>query len=216
MVTNCCGEPMLNYLWGFMIIIGVIYGAFTGNIQAVADGAINSAKDAVTLCITMLGVMSLWTGLMEIAEKSGLIKTCTEKISPVMRWLFPYVPPQHDAMKHMTTNVIANILGLGWAATPAGLRAMNSLAQLNDYDKTASNAMCTFLVINVSSLQLIPVNIIAYRSQYGSTNPTAVVAPAIIATLVSTIVAVIFCRIMLRRDYSGKKKTRMSESGVRR
>lgn len=207
---------MLNYLWGFMIIIGVIYGAFTGNIQAVADGAINSAKDAVTLCITMLGVMSLWTGLMEIAEKSGLIKTCTEKISPVMRWLFPYVPPQHDAMKHMTTNVIANILGLGWAATPAGLRAMNSLAQLNDSDKTASNAMCTFLVINVSSLQLIPVNIIAYRSQYGSTNPTAVVAPAIIATLVSTIVAVIFCRIMLRRDYYGKKKTRMSESGVRR
>ena len=215
MVTNCRGEPMLNYLWGFMIIIGVIYGAFTGNIQAVADGAINSAKDAVTLCITMLGVMSLWTGLMEIAEKSGLIKTCTEKISPVMRWLFPYVPPQHDAMKHMTTNVIANILGLGWAATPAGLRAMNSLAQLNDSDKTASNAMCTFLVINVSSLQLIPVNIIAYRSQYGSTNPTAVVAPAIIATLVSTIVAVIFCRIMLRRDYSAKK-TRMSESGVRR
>ena len=206
---------MLNYLWGFMIIIGVIYGAFTGNIQAVADGAINSAKDAVTLCITMLGVMSLWTGLMEIAKKSGLIKTCTEKISPVMRWLFPYVPPQHDAMKHMTTNVIANILGLGWAATPAGLRAMNSLAQLNDSDKTASNAMCTFLVINVSSLQLIPVNIIAYRSQYGSTNPTAVVAPAIIATLVSTIVAVIFCRIMLRRDYSAKK-TRMSESGVRR
>lgn len=205
---------MLNYLWGFMIIIGVIYGAFTGNIQAVADGAINSAKDAVTLCITMLGVMSLWTGLMEIAEKSGLIKTCTEKISPVMRWLFPYVPPQHDAMKHMTTNVIANILGLGWAATPAGLRAMNSLAQLNDSDKTASNAMCTFLVINVSSLQLIPVNIIAYRSQYGSTNPTAVVAPAIIATLVSTIVAVIFCRIMLRRDYSAKK-TRRSESGVR-
>lgn len=162
----------------------------------------------------MLGVMSLWTGLMEIAEKSGLIKTCTEKISPVMRWLFPYVPPQHDAMKHMTTNVIANILGLGWAATPAGLRAMNSLALLNDYDKTASNAMCTFLVINVSSLQLIPVNIIAYRSQYGSTNPTAVVAPAIIATLVSTIVAVIFCRIMLRRDYSAKK-TRRSESGVR-
>ena len=206
---------MLNYLWGFMIIIGGIYGAFTGNIQAVADGAINSAKDAVTLCITMLGVMSLWTGLMEIAEKSGLIKTCTEKISPVMRWLFPYVPPQHDAMKHMTTNVIANILGLGWAATPAGLRAMNSLAQLNDSDKTASNAMCTFLVINVSSLQLIPVNIIAYRSQYGSTNPTAVVAPAIIATLVSTIVAVIFCRIMLRRDYSAKK-TRMSEIGVRR
>lgn len=107
---------MLNYLWGFMIIIGVIYGAFTGNVQAVADGAIECAKDAITLCITMLGVMSLWTGLMEIAEKSGLIMTCTKKIRPVMHWMFPNVPCEHESMKHMTTNVIANILGLGWAA----------------------------------------------------------------------------------------------------
>ena len=160
---------MLNYLWGFMIIIGVIYGAFTGNVQAVADGAIECAKDAITLCITMLGVMSLWTGLMEIAEKSGLIMTCTKKIRPVMHWMFPDVPCEHESMKHMTTNVIANILGL---------------------------------VINVSSLQLIPVNIIAYRSMYGSSNPTSIVAPAILATTVSTLVAVIFCRIMY---LSGRK-----------
>ena len=175
---------MLNYLWGFMIIIGVIYGAFTGNVQAVADGAIECAKDAITLCITMLGVMSLWTGLMEIAEKSGLIMTCTKKIRPVMHWMFPDVPCEHESMKHMTTNVIANILGLGWAATPAGLRAMESLAELNGGSKKASDTMCAFLVINVSSLQLIPVNIIAYRSMYGSSNPTSIVAPAILATTV--------------------------------
>ena len=188
---------MLNYLWGFMIIIGVIYGAFTGNVQAVADGAIECAKDAITLCITMLGVMSLWTGLMEIAEKSGLIMTCTKKIRPVMHWMFPDVPCEHESMKHMTTNVIANILGLGWAATPAGLRAMESLAELNGCSKKASDTMCAFLVINVSSLQLI-----AYRSMYGSSNPTSIVAPAILATTVSTLVAVIFCRIMY---LSGRK-----------
>ena len=199
---------MLNYLWGFMIIIGVIYGAFTGNVQAVADGAIECAKDAITLCITMLGVMSLWTGLMEIAEKSGLIMTCTKKIRPVMHWMFPDVPCEHESMKHMTTNVIANILGLGWAATPAGLRAMESLAELNGCSKKASDTMCAFLVINVSSLQLIPVNIIAYRSMYGSSNPTSIVAPSILATTVSTLVAVIFCRIMTFRQETFRRKRR--------
>lgn len=218
---------MLNYLWGFMIIIGVLFGAFTGNIQAVADGALDSAKEAVTLCITMLGVMSLWTGLMEIANKSGLITSCTRKIAPFMHWLFPNVPKDHDAMRHMTMNVIANILGLGWAATPAGLKAMKSLEELEEERRqtagdgsqspaargplhvrpekrlklhpavprgTASNEMCTFLVLNISSLQLIPVNMIAYRSQYGSVNPTGIVGAGIVATFVSTVVAIIFCK----------------------
>ena len=191
---------MLNYLWGFMIIIGVIYGAFTGNVQAVADGAIECAKDAITLCITMLGVMSLWTGLMEIAEKSGLIMTCTKKIRPVMHWMFPDVPCEHESMKHMTTNVIANILGLGWAATPAGIKAMKEMAVLNENKNIASCDMCTFLVINISSIQLIPVNIIAYRSQYKSPDPTAILFPSIIATTISTLAAVIFCRVMTRSD----------------
>ena len=191
---------MLNYLWGFMIIIGVIYGAFTGNVQAVADGAIECAKDAITLCITMLGVMSLWTGLMEIAEKSGLIMTCTKKIRPVMHWMFPDVPCEHESMKHMTTNVIANILGLGWAATPAGLRAMESLAELNGGSKKASDTMCAFLVINISSLQLIPVNIIAYRSQNGSVNPTAVVLPGLIATIISTVAGIIYCKLKYTKN----------------
>jgi len=182
-----------------MIIIGVVYGALTGNIQAVADGAVESAKDAVALCITMLGVMSLWTGLMQVADKSGLIAACTRGLAPFMRWMFPNVPKDDDAMKHMTTNVISNILGLGWAATPAGLRAMSSLSRLNEGKDTASNEMCTFLVLNVSSLQLIPMNMIAYRSQYGSANPTAILVPAIIATSVSTLTGIIFAKIMSRR-----------------
>lgn len=186
---------MLNYLWGFMIIVGVVYGVFSGNITQVADGAIDSSKEAVTLCVTMLGVMSLWTGLMQIASKSGLIGKCEKLIAPVMKWLFPDVPIGHKAMEYMTTNVIANIFGLGWAATPAGIKAMEELSKLNDMKKEASNAMCTFLVINISSLQLIPVNIIAYRSQYGSVNPTAVVLPGLIATIVSTIAGIIYCKI---------------------
>ena len=189
-------SSMLNYLWAAMIVIGIVYGAFTGNMTAVSDGALDSAKEAVTLCITMLGVMSLWTGLMEIANRSGLIDKCTKAILPLMQWLFPGVPKDHDAMQHITTNVIANFLGLGWAATPAGLRAMKALSELNVENSRASTDMCTFLVINISSIQLIPVNIIAYRSQYGSVNPTAIVAPAILATTVSTLAAIVFCKIM--------------------
>lgn len=183
---------MLNYLWAIMIITGVIYGILSGNITQVADGAIDSSKEAVTLCITMLGVMSLWTGLMQIASKSGLIKKCEKLISPVMRWMFPDVSMEHKAMEYMTTNVIANIFGLGWAATPAGIKAMEELAKLNDMRKEADDAMCAFLVINISSLQLIPVNIIAYRSQYGSVNPTAVVLPGLIATIISTVAGIIY------------------------
>ena len=143
-------SSMLNYLWAAMIVIGIVYGAFTGNMTAVSDGALDSAKEAVTLCITMLGVMSLWTGLMEIANRSGLIDKCTKAILPLMQWLFPGVPKDHDAMQHITTNVIANFLGLGWAATPAGLRAMKALSELNVENSRASTDMCTFLVINIS------------------------------------------------------------------
>lgn len=192
---------MLNYLWGFIIVIGVIYGVFNGTMPDITNGALDSAKDAVALCITMLGVMSLWTGLMEVAKKSGIIAGCTKKISPLMRWLFPDVPQEHEAMEHITTNMIANFLGLGWAATPAGIMAMKALAKLNQEQNgqskvhIATNAMCTFLIINISSIQLIPVNIIAYRSQYGSLNPAGIIVPGIIATTVSTIAAVIFCKI---------------------
>lgn len=195
---------MLNYIWAVLIFIGVVYGALTGHMPDVTNGALDSAKSAVELCITMLGVMSLWTGLMEIATRSGIIETFTRKIMPLMRWLFPDVPAEHEAMSHMSTNMIANFLGLGWAATPAGLLAMKSLAELNTKNsESASNAMCAFLVINISSIQLIPVNIIAYRSQYGSVNPASIIGPAIIATTVSTVAGVIFCRIAQRHKHYG-------------
>ena len=191
---------MLNYLWGYMILIGVVYAALTGNIDSVTSGALDGAKDAVSLCITMLGVMAFWCGLMEIAEKSGLIDKCKCGVAPLISWLFPNVPRQSRAFSYITTNMISNFLGLGWAATPAGIRAMQELSELNGHNSVASCDMCTFLVINISSIQLIPVNIIAYRSQYGSANPTSILFPSIIATTCSTFVAVIFCRFMMKRE----------------
>lgn len=199
---------MLNILWAAMIIMGIVYASFTGNIAAVSDGILASAKEAVSLCITMLGVVSLWSGLMQIALKAGLILKCTNAIMPVMRWLFPRIEPDSEAMQCISANVIANIFGLGWAATPAGLKAMKALAVIEEERgsagytentgnavRSASNEMCTFLVLNISSLQLIPVNMIAYRQQYGSVNPTGIVAPAIAATFISTVIAVIYCKI---------------------
>ena len=191
---------MLNYLWGCMILIGVVYAALTGNIDSVTSGALDGAKDAVSLCITMLGVMAFWCGLMEIAEKSGLIDKCKCGVAPLISWLFPNVPRQSRAFSYITTNMISNFLGLGRAATPAGIRAMQELSELNGHNSVASCDMCTFLVINISSIQLIPVNIIAYRSQYGSANPTSILFPSIIATTCSTFVAVIFCRFMMKRE----------------
>lgn len=188
---------MLNYLWGFMILIGIIYAALTGNLTSVTDAALDSAREAVTLCITMVGVMSFWVGLMRIAENSGIISGAAKKLDPFLRFLFPGIPKGHKANEYISTNMIANIFGLGWAATPAGLKAMEELGKLNHHSKTASKDMCTFLIINISSLQLIPVNMIAYRSQYGSANPTRIVGPAIIATLLSTFAGILFAKLML-------------------
>ncbi len=192
---------MLNLLWACMILIGIIYGAFQGNLGAVTDAAVKSAQEAVTLCLTMAGVMAFWVGLMKIAEKGGLLQSAAGKLRPFLRFLFPDIPKGHPANQAIAVNCIANIFGLGWAATPAGLDAMKEMQTLNtDTPGRASNAMCTFLVLNISSLQLIPVNIIAYRSQYGSVNPTSIVGMAIVATAVSTGVGILFSRIMCLTD----------------
>lgn len=195
---------MLNILWGAMLLIGIVYGAATGRMNQVTDAALSSAKEAVSLCMTMAGIVAMWVGVMEIAKSSGLVERLTGKMQPLLRFLFPGVPGDHRAMEFISANMIANFLGLGWAATPFGLKAMEELAKLEEQRRTvsggtASNAMCTFLILNISSLQLIPVNIIAYRSQYGSVNPTAIVGPGIVATAVSTVVAVVFCKVMERR-----------------
>lgn len=214
---------MLNYIWALMIMIGVIYGALTGNIKAVSNAALDSAGEAVSLCITMIGVMSLWVGLMEIAQTSGLIKKLTNGIQPFISFMFPKIPKGHIAREYISTNIIANILGLGWACTPAGLKAMEALAGLEaergnpayrteehregreaknglkQQERAASKEMCTFLILNISSLQLIPVNMIAYRSQYGSVNPAGIIAPAIVATFISTVAAVVYCKGMEKK-----------------
>ena len=216
---------MLNYLWAGMTLTGILWGALHGQMTAVTDGAIQASKEAVTLCITMLCVMTLWTGVLEIGHRSGLVDQLAGRMGPILTFLFPRLDPDGEARKQISVNMIANILGLGWAATPARLKAMEELKKVEEERRkggaarqkdtpgqedtagqraaarqagTASNEMCTFLIINISSLQLIPMNMIAYRSQYGSVNPTAIVGPALAATFISTVVAVIFCRVMDR------------------
>ncbi|BCJ96907.1 spore maturation protein A [Anaerocolumna cellulosilytica] len=186
---------MLNYLWGFMIVIGIIVGVLNGRIDEVSTVSLNSAKEAITLCITMLGVMSLWTGIMQVAKAAGITDAFTKALNPILRLLFPDIPKEHIVNEYIASNMIANILGLGWAATPMGLKAMGELRKLNQGKDTASCDMCTFLIINISSLQLIPVNIIAYRSQYGSVSPTEILGAALVATAISTIAGVLFSTV---------------------
>lgn len=198
---------MVNFLWAGMIIIGISYGALQGNLAEITNAALDSSKEAVTLCITMMGVMAFWMGLMEIATKAGIIQLATKGIMPIIRFFFPHIPKGHKANQHIATNFIANILGLGWAATPAGLEAMEALGELEEDRRrgtisgvarprgVASNEMCTFLILNISSLQLIPINIIAYRSQYGSVNPAGIVGAGLVATAISTLVAALFCKL---------------------
>lgn len=238
-----------------MIFVGIIYGAINGTMKEITEAALQCAGEAVSLCISMAGIMAFWVGLMEIAEQSGLTRHLTELLSPFITFMFPKIPKGHKARDYISANVIANILGLGWACTPAGLKAMEELAKLeaergnpaylsvsggvkngkavkggketakgygrktaaghgkNDreadmnvsplamddgygkQERIASNEMCTFLILNISSLQLIPVNMIAYRQQYGSINPAGIIGPAIVATFVSTLTAVVYCKV---------------------
>lgn len=195
----------MNYLWGFMILIGIVYAAINGTMPNVTEAAVSSAKEAVTLCITMMGVMSFWVGMMRIAEKAGIIEGATKKLMPILKFLFPDIPKNHPANRHIATNMIANVFGLGWAATPAGLKAMEALQNLEEERNGTKNKgiatkeMCIFLIINISSLQLIPVNVIAYRSQYGSVDAASIIGPGLIATTISTIGAILFCKIISKK-----------------
>lgn len=217
---------MLNYLWGFMILLGLGMGIVTGQVEAVSNASIDSAGEAVNMAVTMLGIMSMWTGLIEVARQAGLMDRMTRALRPVLKFLFPRIPRHHPVQEYLTANILANILGLGWAATPMGLKAMAELAPLEreriaqeiyrkegrqiDPDQVrltkASDEMCTFLVLNISSLQVIPVSIIAYRAQYGSVNPAAVVVPGLVATTASTVAAIIFCRIMCKKGEKNNER----------
>lgn len=196
------GITMLNYLWAAMILIGIIIAAFSGTLNQVSEGIVSSAKEGMDLLILMAGVISMWNGLLYVAEQSGLTKKLTKLMKPFLKYVFPDIPTEHEANDYIAENFIANMLGLSWACTPAGLKAMSALQSLRKeqgFDTlVASDEMCTFLLLNISSLQLIPMNMIAYRSQYGSVNPTAIVGPALLATAITTLVTLCICRCIYR------------------
>jgi spore maturation protein SpmA len=177
---------MLNYVWLALIILAVLLGGFTGRVKPVIDGAVDGAQSAVTLAIGLIGIMALWLGLMRLAEQARLVQALARRLRPLLRWLFPDVPEGHPAMGSMIMNIAANMLGLTNAATPLGLRAMRDLELLNPLPGTATNAMCTFLAINTSSVQLIPMTAVAILAANGANNPAAIIGTALLATLCST------------------------------
>lgn len=188
----------MKYLWSGMILVGVVYGMVTGNLREVTETVVSSAREAVSLCISMAGITAFWTGIMKIAERTGLVEQLAKGLKPLLKYLFPELEKEEKAKHYISLNFLSNFLGLNWASTASGLAAFQELNRINHGAAAASRAMCTFLIINVSSLQLIPVNMIAYRVQYGSVQPTAIVGPAIVATAASTLTAIAFCKVMKR------------------
>ena len=188
---------MLNGIWGFFVIGGILTGAFLGRMDLVTQAVISGGRSAMELAFTMAGVVAVWSGVLKIAEKGGMIDALAGKLTPLMDVLFPSVPRSHKARKYIAANFAANFLGLGWAATPAGLMAMKELQKLNKEEKGgASAAMCMFLTVNMTSLQLVTVNILAWRAEYGSQNPAEIVGVGIVATLITTIVGTLAAKIV--------------------
>ena len=178
-----------------MIVIGIIYGIITGHIKEVSLASIDSSKEAISVCISMFGVISFWMGILQIAKKSGLMSSMTKMIMPLLKILFCDIPEDHIVNEYICSNFIMNFFGISWAATPPGLKAMKELSKLNNNSYKISNNMCTFLIINMSSLQLIPINILAYRSQYGSVNPASILGVSITSTTTATLAAIAFSKV---------------------
>lgn len=181
---------MLNLIWLLLLASGIIVAAINGNIEIVTEAALGAAKGAVEVCFDLIGVMALWLGIMKIGEQGGLVQSLARLMRPLMIRIFPSVPPDHPAMGAIILNLSANMLGLGNAATPFGMKAMQELQELNSRADEASEAMCTFLALNTSCITLIPATIIGIRLSFGSSNPTVIVGPCIFATGVAMIIAV--------------------------
>jgi len=192
---------VLNYIWLALVLLAVTIGGWNDRLNEVTAGAFDGAKTAVTIALGLIGVMALWLGVMRLAERAGLVQRLARGLRPVMRRLFPDVPAEHPAMGSMLMNMAANMLGLGNAATPLGLRAMRDLESLNPRPGVASNAMCTFLAINTASVQLIPATAIALLAAAGSTRPTAIVGTALVATLSAATVAITAAKILERLPF---------------
>ena len=182
---------MLNAIWLGMIFLSLIVGLILGRLDQVVQAVTSSAKLGFEVALGLAGIMTLWLGIMAIASESGLINRLARALRPIMRWLFPDVPIDHPAMGAMVLNIAANMLGLANAATPFGLQAMKELKRLNTHAEEASDAMCTFLAINTSSVQLIPATAIAFLAANGSINPSSVIFSSLVATSISTTVAII-------------------------
>src|SRR6202795_1724804 len=187
---------MLNYVWLALVVLAVAIGGWNDRLNEVTAGAFDGAKTAVTIALGLIGVMALWLGVMRLAERAGLVQRIARGLRPILRKLFPDVPAEHPAMGSMVMNMAANMLGLGNAATPLGLRAMRDLENLNPRPGVATNAMCTFLAINTSSVQLIPATAIAILAASGSGRPTAMVGTALLATLCAASVAIISVKLL--------------------
>lgn len=194
---------MLNYIWFGMLVIGFIVGTMNGRIEEVTKAAMDSATSAVQLCIGLLGILCLWSGLMKIAEKSGLVRVIARLVRPVLGFLFPDIPRNHPAMGAIVMNLVANFLGLGNAATPLGIHAMQELQKLNESKDTATNAMSMFLVLNTSCIMLVPATVLAIRAGAGSLNPTEIIAPIWVASFCASVTGITITKLFSLR---GRRK----------
>ena len=190
---------MLNILWPIFIIISFVYGLISGKVNEINNGIFKSLTDAVELTITFLGTICLWNGLMEIVKRTTLINKLTKILKPLINILFPELKENEKAKQEISMNLIANILGLGNAATPLGLKAMKTMQKENKKKDTLSNSMMMFIVLNTASLQLIPTNVIAIRTSLNSNNPTNIILPVWIATISAAIVGIIFTKILIKK-----------------
>jgi spore maturation protein SpmA len=206
---------VLNYIWLALVLLAVAIGGWNDRLKDVTGGALDGAKTAVTIALGLIGIMALWLGVMRLAERAGLVQRIAYGLRPLMKRLFPEVPPDHPAMGSMLMNMAANMLGLGNAATPLGLRAMRDLESLNPRPGVASNAMCTFLAINTSSVQLIPATAIAILASAGSARPTVIVGTAFFATLCAASVAVISAKFFERLSFFRPVASESSKRTVR-
>ncbi len=189
---------MVGYLWAGFVCTGILVAGLTGNISIVTPSIFSAAEQAVAVAIGLISVMTFWLGIMKIIERSGLIDLVKRILRPLVYFLFPLLPRNHPSMNSILMNMSANLLGMGNAATPFGIRAMEQLQQLNAYRHVASDEMCTFLALNTSSLTLLPTTVIALRAATGSLNPTEIVGTTIVATFCSTVTAVAADRILRR------------------
>jgi spore maturation protein A len=187
---------MLNYIWFGLMAIALVVAAINGTADAVTKAAVDSASSAVQISIGLIGIMTLWLGIMRVAEASGLVSLVGRLLSPLLRWLFPEVPPAHPAGGAIVVALAANLLGLNNAATPLGIKAMEELQALNPEKDVASNAMVTFMAVTTSGVQLIPATMIGVLAAAGSTTPTAIIAPTIGATFIGTVAAVLTAKLL--------------------